>query len=118
MVPLGTPCATASCRDHGLPRLHWQGHPTTSKYHGTKFRKAAQEKDVGPTHRFTEYPEVGSGVTIGTLQIKYPHVQALSQDKGQDVCSHVSTCPQHRVMSPAMGSLSAATPLLALAPAF
>jgi hypothetical protein len=67
MVPSSAPCATASHADRGLPHVHWQGRPTASKYHGTKFRKAAQEKDVGPTHGFTASPEVIPGATVGTL---------------------------------------------------
>jgi hypothetical protein len=92
IVLSGAPCATASFVDHGPPHVHWQGCPTASKYHGTKFRKAAREKDVGPTREFAASPEVGSGATLGTPQTGYPCIQALSQDDGQDVCSHTPTC--------------------------
>jgi hypothetical protein len=38
-----------------------------------------------------------------------PRVQALSQDEGQDVCSHAPTCPWHRVMPTGMGSSGVST---------
>jgi hypothetical protein len=101
MVPL---------EDRGPPRVHWQGCTTALKYQDTKFRKAAREKDVDPTCGLSASPEVGPGATVGTLQVGYSHVQALSQDEGKDVHSHAPTRPWHRVMPPNTGSSGAATP--------
>jgi hypothetical protein len=56
-----------------------------------KFRKDTRGKRyVGLTYGFAASPEVGPGATVSILQTRYPHVQALSQDKGKDVHSHVS----------------------------
>jgi hypothetical protein len=66
-VPLGTQCATVSHADRGPPHIHWQGRTIALKYQGTKFRKAAWEKDVGPTRGFTASPGVSPGTTVGTL---------------------------------------------------
>jgi hypothetical protein len=82
MVPSGAPCTATSCADHGLPHVHWPGHTTASKYQGTKLRKAAWKKDVGPTFGFTASPEVGPRATVGTLQTGYPRLQAVSQHEG------------------------------------
>jgi hypothetical protein len=92
MVPSGTPCTAASHADRGSPRVCWQGRTTALKYQGTKFRKAAREKDVGPTHGFTASPKVGPGATIDTLQTGFPCIQALSWDEGQDVRSCTPVC--------------------------
>jgi hypothetical protein len=73
-VPSGAPCTVASHVDRGPPRVHWKGYPTALKYQGTKFRKAAWEKDVVPTHRFVASPDVGPEATVGTLQTEYPCV--------------------------------------------
>jgi hypothetical protein len=91
-VPSGTPCTAASHADRGSPRACWQGRTTALRYQGTKFRKAAREKDVGPTHGFTASPKVGPGATIDTLQTGFPCIQALSWDKGQDVRSCTPVC--------------------------
>jgi hypothetical protein len=40
---------------------------------------------IGPTCGFAVSPNVGSGASVGTLKIGYPRIQALSQDKEQDV---------------------------------
>jgi hypothetical protein len=40
--------------------------------------KLHREKGIGPTCGFTASPEVGLGVTIGTLQTGYPYAQDLS----------------------------------------
>jgi hypothetical protein len=93
MVQSGASCAVVSHEDRGPACVHWQGRTTASKYQGTKFRKAAWEKDVGPTRGLAASPKVVPEATIGTLQTGYPHVQALSQDEGQDMHSHASTCP-------------------------
>jgi hypothetical protein len=93
MVLPGAPCTTASRADRGPPCVRWQGRTTASRYQGTKFKKAAREKDAGPTSGFATSPEVGPGDIVGTLQTGYPRIQALSQDKGQDICSRVPTCP-------------------------
>jgi hypothetical protein len=39
----------------------------------------------GPTYGFATSPEVGTGATVGPLQIGYPRIQASSQDMEQDV---------------------------------
>jgi hypothetical protein len=48
---------------------------------------------VGPNCRFIASPEVGLGATVVTLQTRYPYVQALTQDKEQDMHPRVATCP-------------------------
>jgi hypothetical protein len=50
-------------------------------------------KNVGPTCRFAASPEVGSGATVGTLQIEYPRVQAPGQSRKQGVQPHAAACP-------------------------
>jgi hypothetical protein len=55
--------------------------------------ESCRERDVGPTCEFTASPEVGPGATIGTLQTRYPRVQASSQDSGQDVHPRAATHP-------------------------
>jgi hypothetical protein len=46
-----------------------------------KVDNRAGHRRVGPTCGFVASPEVGRGVTIGTLQTGYPYIQASSQDK-------------------------------------
>jgi hypothetical protein len=66
---------------------------TASKSQRTRLRKAAREKDVGPTRGFVASPGVGPGATVGTMRTGYPCVQALSQDKRQGRAC-VLACPR------------------------
>jgi hypothetical protein len=110
------PCVAVSHPDRGPPHVHWQGRTTASKYQGTRFRKAAREKDIGPTRGFAASPRMGPEAIIGTLETGYPRIHALRQDEGQDVRSHTPTCPGHRIMPPGTGNSGAATPPMASAP--
>jgi hypothetical protein len=44
-----------------------------------KAQKGCMGKDAGPTRVFAASPGVGLGATVGTLNIGYPRIQALSQ---------------------------------------
>jgi hypothetical protein len=46
-----------------------------------KVDKRAGRRRVSPTCGFVASPEVGSGVTVGTLQTGYSYIHASSQDK-------------------------------------
>jgi hypothetical protein len=82
-----------------------------------KIQESSARKDVGPTRGFAATSEVGPGATVSTLPTGYPCIQALNQDKGQDMCPHALMCPLHRVMPPSTGSSGAATPPVVSAPA-
>jgi hypothetical protein len=49
--------------------------------------KLCGERDVGPTYGFTASPEVGPGVTIGTLQTGYLVYRLQAKTKGK-ACTH------------------------------
>jgi hypothetical protein len=53
------------------PPLQSRQVQISSKLHGVK--------DIGPTCGFAASPKVGLGVTVGTLQTKYPYAHNLSQ---------------------------------------
>jgi hypothetical protein len=55
-----------------------------------KTQNGCTGKDVGPTCGFATSPGVGPGATVSTLRIRYPRIQAPSQDKRQGV----PACPK------------------------
>jgi hypothetical protein len=57
-------------------------------------------------------------LSASTISVPYNRVPAskLSQDEGQDMCSHTTICLWHRVMSPGTSSSGAVTPPVVLAP--
>jgi hypothetical protein len=58
-----------------------------------KVNNRAGRRRVDPTSGFIASLEVGLRATVGTLQGRYPYIQALSQDKLQDVHPHTVMCP-------------------------
>jgi hypothetical protein len=85
--------------DQMPPHVHWWNRTTALKPSSTNIVKAARGKDIGPTCGFAASPEVGSGVTVGTLQTGYLYAQDLTQVP-QRQTSHlaqegfgVATCP-------------------------
>jgi hypothetical protein len=63
-------------------------------------------KRYWPHPRVRSLSRVGLGATVGTLKTGYPHIQALSQDEGQDGRSFAPTC----LMAPAPASWLKAAP--------
>jgi hypothetical protein len=59
------------------PRARWWNRAITSKSSSTNIIKAAQRKGIGSTCGFVASPEVGPGVTVGTMQTGYPCAQDL-----------------------------------------
>jgi hypothetical protein len=113
--PWGTAACDGSTRRsvcHSVPRRSWaathllaglQYHFEITRY---KIQKSIAGKDAGPTHGFTASHGVGPGATVDSLKAEYPHIQALSQDKGQDGRSFAPTCP----VAPAPASWLRAAP--------
>jgi hypothetical protein len=80
------------------PRIRWQERTTTSIIKIIFQKNYAGQRDAGPTRGFAASPEVGSGATVGILQIEYHRIQASSQDKGHGVHPRAATrttAPDH-----------------------
>jgi hypothetical protein len=88
----------ASQRPHESWVATYQPCCTTAlEFQCIRLGKATQRKHVGPSCGFAASPGVGLGATVSTLRIRYPRVQALSQDNGSRLLaggsSGVATCP-------------------------
>jgi hypothetical protein len=93
--------------NRGSPRIGRDAPPLWNP-NVERLIKAARGKDVGPTRRFAASPGVGPGATVGTLRIRYPHVQASSQNNGSRLGA--ATCPRGSGSRlPSRGSSGAAT---------
>jgi hypothetical protein len=72
---------------------HHRGHATASTVKVKIQNSRMGRRESGPTCAFITSPEAGPEATIGTLQTRYPRVQASSQDKEQDMLPCAVTCP-------------------------
>jgi hypothetical protein len=93
-VALNYPCPVSRLKVISHSRTKYRENETREqKYFMSIMPMQVYNTPLGFTCGFAASPEVGPGATVGTLQAGYPRVQALSQDEGQDVRSHVPICP-------------------------